>query len=162
MAAEAELTKEAREAMADERSAAQYALNGTLPQQCSWDRPVQVRVRRACHRAAACSSVQLEMCAFTAAVRQRQPWGGVGGMGLRLQGVWPLVCGTGCAVQEGGQAGCEEGALGGHAAAAKERVKRTLCRRAAVPRIRSQLAHRLWPSSCLAPHSTAQAAACSL
>jgi hypothetical protein len=89
---------------------------------------------------------------------------GAGRMGLRLQGVWPWVCGTGCALQEGGQVGCEEGALGGgHAATAKERVMRTLCRRAAVPRIRLQpSAHRLWASSWLAPHRMAQSAACSL
>ena len=45
------------------------------------------------------------------------------------------VCATGCAVQEGGRAGSEEGELGEHAAIAEERAGRMLCCRAA--RIRS-------------------------
>ena len=57
------------------------------------------------------------------------------GMGSDTRGVCMSleVCGTGGAVQLGGQAGCEEGTLGDHAATAAEHAVHVPCCRANVP-----------------------------
>ena len=78
------------------------------------------RVQGACHHGKCCAAGG--KC-VRSGMGQRKPMGVSGG------------CATGCAVQGGEEAGCEEGALGEHAAIAEERAVRMPCYRAA--RIRS-------------------------
>ena len=76
--------------------------------------------------------------------------------------VSPGLCGAGCTVQGGEEAGCEEGALGW--SVRRQRRSAPCAWRAAVvlPRIRAQpRAEMMGANSWVPPHSTAQAAACS-
>jgi len=111
------------------------------------DRLVGIRVRRACHR----GRVQLEV---RVRAQRHEAAAFVGLVSLED------VCGAGCAVQEGGRAGSEEGELGQHAAIAKERA--VLC--AMLPCCPDSLAAHEQRGcgqalSWVPPHSTAQAAA---
>ena len=118
---------------------------------CSWhiagDRRVRMRVRA---RATAAVCGWGDACVRSGS-RQRRPWGLVS-----LED----VCAAGCAVQEGGRAGSEEGELGEHAAIAEERA--VLC--AMLPCCPDSLAAHeqrgCGQALGVPPHSTAQAAAC--